>query len=181
MLLETPLCNFGWQAPDFTLSDPNNKPHRMQDYLQPNGLLIMFICNHCPYVKAIAEQLSTDCQQLQKEGINVLAVMSNDYRNYPEDAPNRMLAFANKHHFSFPYLVDADQTVAKSYDAVCTPDFFGLNRHGQLQYRGRFDNLGIQREGDRIAEMLHAMRDIATSDKGPTEQYASMGCSIKWQ
>ena len=144
-------------------------------------MLIAFICNHCPYVKAIAERLSEDCKTLQAEGFGVLAIMSNDYEKYPADSPKKMLEFAKQYEFSFPYLIDPDQSVARAYDAVCTPDFFGLNNQGELQYRGRIDDAKMEDASNREAELLEAMRLIGETNKGPKEQYASMGCSIKWR
>ena len=180
MLLDTPVCDFGWKAPDFTLSDPEGRRHRMADHLGENGLLIAFICNHCPYVKAIAGRLAQDARTLQAEGINVLAIMSNNYRDVPADAPDKMIRFAAEHGFPFPYLVDEDQSVGRAYGAVCTPDFFGLNRHGELQYRGRIDDARMGDAAERTPELLNAMRQIAATGRGPEEQTPSMGCSIKW-
>jgi peroxiredoxin len=181
MLLDTPLCDFGWKAPDFTLQDAYGKSYTMRDHLGDRGLLIMFICNHCPYVHRIVEHLVEDTQLLLAEGINVLAIMSNDYTEYAEDSPENMKLFAQEHNFSFPYLVDKDQSVGKSYDAVCTPDFFGLNARGELQYRGRLDDTTRDNDSNRTAELLNAMRTIAKTGRGPKEQIASMGCSIKWR
>lgn len=180
-LYDTPLCDFGWQAPDFTLSDPDGTEFRMAEQMGENGLLIAFICNHCPYVKAIGDRLADDAKVLQSEGINVLAVMSNDYKSYSDDSPENMKLFAKKHKFNFPYLVDETQSVGKAYGAVCTPDFFGLNRDGELQYRGRLDNLRMGTSEPRQAELLDAMRMIAQTGNGPREQTPSMGCSIKWR
>ena len=180
MLLDTPVCDFGWEAPDFTLKDAEGKEHRMQDYCD-KGLLIAFICNHCPYVKAIADRLAADARILQENGIGVLAVMSNDYQNYPDDAPEKMLAFAAKHDFPFPYLVDEDQSVGQQYGALCTPDFFGLNADGKLQYRGRLDDARMDEAADRVPELVNAMLQIAQTGEGPKEQAPSMGCSIKWK
>lgn len=180
MLLDTPICDFGWKAPDFTLKDPDGKAFTMSEYLGEKGLLIAFICNHCPYVQAITERLATDTRLLKKEGINVLAVMSNDYQYVPADSPENMRKFAAMHHFSFPYLVDEDQSVALAYSAICTPDFFGLNKDGELQYRGRLDDVRMSNASNRIPELVNAMRLIAETDNGPKEQKPSMGCSIKW-
>lgn len=184
MLLDTPICDFGWKAPDFTLKDPSGTEHRMSDYLGPKGLLITFICNHCPYVQAIADRLATDTALLASEGIKTLAVMSNDYRRVPSDSPPEMMKFAQQHGFGFPYLIDEDQSVAQTYGAVCTPDFFGLNGQGELHYRGRLDDLrmggGSGGSSDRTAELINAMRLIAETGKGPNDQTPSMGCSIKW-
>jgi len=168
MLLDTPVCDFNWQAPDFTLSDPTGRAYTMRDHLGDKGLLIMFICNHCPYVQRIGERLAMDANTLMGEGINVLAVMSNDYRDYAEDSPENMIRYADRYGWKFPYLVDTDQAVGKAYGAVCTPDFFGFNKDGGLQYRGNVDGL------------LDAMRLIAETGAGPETQTPSMGCSIKW-
>lgn len=181
MLLETPLCDFGWKAPDFTLKDPDGVSCTMSDYLGEKGLLIAFICNHCPYVKAIAEKLAQDANILMGEGINVLAVMSNDYLNFSDDSPENMKNFAAEHAFPFHYLIDEDQTVGKAYDAVCTPDFFGLNKDGELQYRGRLDDARASDKVRETAELLDAMRMIAETGQGPEQQLPSIGCSIKWR
>ena len=181
MLLDTPLCDFGWKAPDFTLSDPDGHNYEMSGQIGGNGLLVAFICNHCPYVKAIADRLAGDAKTLQAEGVNVLAVMSNDYRDVPADAPPHMKRFAREHGFTFPYLVDEGQTVGRAFGAVCTPDFFGLNKDGELQYRGRLDDARMGDASERTPELLNAMRQIADTGKGPVEQMPSMGCSIKWR
>lgn len=181
MLLDTPICDFGWPAPDFTLATPEGVAHRMRDHLGDKGLLIAFLCNHCPYVQAIADRLAADAAVLMSEGVGVLAVMSNDYHAHPADAPARMTAFARQHGFGFPYLVDEDQAVARAYGAVCTPDFFGLDASGGLQYRGRLDDARMGEARDRVPEMLNAMRQIAETGQGPAAQTPSMGCSIKWR
>ncbi len=181
MLLDTPLCDFGWKAPNFTLRDAQGQSFTMADYLGDKGLLIAFICNHCPYVLRIADRLVDDTRQLMDEGVNVLAVMSNDYIQYPSDSPENMLAFAKQHKFPFPYLVDEDQSVARAYGAVCTPDFFGFNSKGELQYRGRLDSAKMGDASNRDPELLNAMRMIASTGQGPQNQSASMGCSIKWK
>jgi len=176
MLLDTPLCDFGWKAPDFTLADPAGQSHQMRAHLTGKGLLIAFICNHCPYVKRIVARLSEDLNMLRGEGFGVLAVMPNDYRSYAEDSPDNMARFTSAHGFSFPYLVDEDQSVAKTYGAVCTPDFFGFNGEGALQYRARFEN-----PMSGAHDLLDAMRQVGQTGKGPRAQTASMGCSIKWR
>lgn len=181
MLLDTPLCDFGWKAPDFTLNDPDGKSHALADNLGKNGLLIAFICNHCPYVKAIAERLASDTELLMNEGIQVLAVMSNDYHNVSDDSPANMKKFAEHHRFTFPYLIDEDQSVGKAYNAVCTPDFFGFNKDGELQYRGRLDDARMGNPADRTPELVNAMRAISETGEGPRSQQASVGCSIKWR
>jgi len=181
MLLDTPICDFGWKAPDFTLSDPDGKRFTMSEHLGERGLLIAFICNHCPYVVAIADRLAQDASELMSEGINVLAVMSNDYTYVPADNPDNMKKFAQHYGFKFPYLVDETQEVGKTYRAVCTPDFFGLNKDGELQYRGRIDSAGMGDATNRTPELVDAMKMIAETGKGPEDQTASMGCSIKWR
>jgi peroxiredoxin len=180
MLLDTPICDFGWKAPDFTLKDPDATPYTMSQHLGEKGLLIMFICNHCPYVQAIATRLAADTRLLMDEGINVIAVMSNDYRHVQADSPANMKRFAAHHGFAFPYLVDEDQSVGRGYGAVCTPDFFGLNKRGELQYRGRLDDARMDAASERKPELVMAMRQIAQTGDGPREQFPSMGCSIKW-
>ena len=181
-LLDTPVCDFGRPAADFTLRTPDGTAHAMRDHLTDKGLLVAFICNHCPYVKAIADRLAADARALMDEGIGVLAVMSNDYRDYPADAPPAMERFAEHYGFAFPYLVDEDQSVGKGYGAVCTPDFFGFNGRGELQYRGRLDDIGMGGNASaRTPELLHAMRRIAETGEGPRAQTPSMGCSIKWR
>ena len=179
-LMDTPICDFGWQAPDFTLNDSNGEPHTIRGHLGDKGLLIAFICNHCPYVQRIADRLASDAAELMAEGIGVLAVMPNDYRAHPADAPPRMLGFAAQHGFQFPYLVDEGGVVARAYGAVCTPDFFGLNRKGELQYRGRLDDARMGDPSRRTRELVNAMRLTAETGEGPREQTPSMGCSIKW-
>lgn len=181
MLLDTPICDFGWQAPDFTLYDPQGHAVTMRDHLGAKGLLIAFISNHCPYVQRIAQRLASDTAELMADGINVLAIMSNDFEAYPADAPDKMLDFAHAYGFQFPYLIDADQSVAKAYDAVCTPDFFGLNAHGHLHYRGRFDDARLGDPAGRKRELVLAMQQIAVTGEGPRHQTPSMGCSIKWR
>ncbi len=181
MLLDTPICDFGWKAPDFTLQDPDGNRFTMSEHLGENGLLIAFICNHCPYVQAIADRFANDTTELMEDGINVVAVMSNDYRNVPADSPANMKLFAEKHGFGFPYLVDEDQSVGKAYHAVCTPDFFGFNRQGELQYRGRLDDAKMGDPATRTRELVDAMHQIAETGNGPQQQSPSMGCSIKWR
>lgn len=181
MLLDTPICDFGWKAPDFTLKDPDGNSFTMSDHLGEKGVLIAFICNHCPYVVAIAERLAGDTAELMYNGVNVLAVMSNDYTYVPADSPSEMKRFAAHYDFKFPYLVDEDQATGKAYGAVCTPDFFGLNAQGELQYRGRLDDTRMQHSETRTRELFDAMMQIGETGKGPDEQTPSMGCSIKWR
>ena len=181
MLLDTPLCDFGWKAPDFSLKTPGGETHTLADAMGENGLLIAFICNHCPYVKAIADRLAADARTLLAADIGVVAVMSNDYRDYAADSPDNMQRFAERHEFPFPYLVDEDQSVGQAYGAVCTPDFFGLNAKGELQYRGRLDSAGMGDPQGRVPELVNAMMRIAETGQGPREQKPSIGCSIKWR
>ncbi len=181
MLLDTPICDFGWKAPDFTLQDVDGKSYTLSKQMGEKGLLIAFICNHCPYVKAITDRFADDMGELQQEGINVLAVMSNDYRLVESDSPENMKKFAEKHGFTFPYLVDENQQVGRAYGAVCTPDFFGFNNKGELQYRGRLDDQGRGKASRRHKELVNAMKLIAKTGQGPSEQIPSMGCSIKWR
>lgn len=181
MLLDTPICDFGWKAPSFALPDTGGMIHHSDQLMGENGLLVAFICNHCPYVLAIIERLVADAADLKAEGINTVAIMPNDYARYTDDSPAKMKIFAEQHGMGFPYLVDDSQEIARAYGAVCTPDFFGLNRMGELQYRGRLDDARMEDASNRVAELLSAMRMIAATGEGPREQTPSMGCSIKWR
>ena len=180
--LETPICDFGWKAQEFNLIGTDNKYYSFQDIKGSKGTLVMFICNHCPYVKAIIKDLVEDCKDLKKEGVNSVAIMSNDTKNYPEDSFDKMIEFAKDNHFDeLDYLIDETQKVAKKYGAVCTPDFFGYNQNLELQYRGRIrelKNLKPIRNGE--SDLKKAMKMIAKTQKGPEEQIPSMGCNIKW-
>ena len=180
-LAETPICNFGEKAKDFNLMSVDNNKISLNDVKGKNGTLIMFICNHCPYVKAVIKDIVEDVKFLENLGIKSTAIMSNDVKNYPDDSFENMMSFANIHDFTFPYLYDDTQNVAKEYGAVCTPDFFGYNKNLELQYRGRIrllrDLIPIA-EGD--SDLRKAMKLVATSGKGPAKQFPSMGCSIKW-
>jgi len=182
MAIRAPLCNFGWKATDFELNDTFGA-HRSLDSLRgPNGLLLMFICNHCPYVKAIIDRLCRDVVDIQAMGIGVAAIMSNDTHAYPEDSYANMQIMAKRLNFPFPYLYDASQDVARQYGAACTPDFFGFNRDLELNYRGRLDSDGTAPPTpDAVRELVEAMRLIAQTGTGPVEQVASTGCSIKWR
>lgn len=178
--LNTPICDFGWKAADFELKDADGRVYTLADVRGRNGTLIMFICNHCPYVRAVAERIARDARDLKDKGIGVCAIMPNDYRRYPDDAPEKMKVFAAKHGFDFPYLVDETQEVARTYDAVCTPDFFGFNADLELQYRGRLDASRKDQAPGARRDLFEAMCQIAETGKGPAEQIASMGCSVKW-
>lgn len=181
-LLQTPICDFGWRAPDFALPGVDGKTWTLRDCMGENGLLVMFICNHCPYVKAIRERLIQDVRELAGMGVGSVAIMSNDPSVYPEDAFENMQRVAAEWNYPFPYLYDESQEVARAYDAVCTPDFFGFNKDYALQYRGRLDASGREPAppGAR-RELVEAMRRVVETGRGPAEQTASMGCSIKWR
>lgn len=182
MALNTPVCDFGWQAVDFELEDTSGSRHTLASLRGPSGLLLMFICNHCPYVKAVIDRICRDARELQAIDIGVAAIMSNDSAEYPEDSFENMQRLAVRLDFSFPYLYDATQSVARQYGAVCTPDFFGFNRSLELQYRGRLDASGrLPAAPDSRRELLLAMREVAETGHGPRQQVASMGCSIKWR
>jgi peroxiredoxin len=178
--INPPVCNFGWQAPPFNLLSTQKTAVSLSASMGKNGLLVMFICNHCPYVKAILPRLIADVRELQTLGINTVAIMSNDPTDYPEDSFENMQKIAQEMDFPFPYLWDERQTVAKAYGAVCTPDFFGFNNQGQLQYRGRFDESRKETAPDSTRDLFKAMKMIAETGAGPREQIASIGCSIKW-
>ena len=180
-LTKTPICNFGEKAKDFSLKSIENKQTSLSDIRGKNGTLIMFICNHCPYVKAIIKDLVDEVQHLEGLGIKSVGIMSNDVKNYPDDSFDNMISFSKSHSFSFPYLIDETQSTAKEYGAVCTPDFFGYNKNLELQYRGRIrelKDLKPVRKGD--SDLKLAMKLIAETGKGPKEQIPSMGCNIKW-
>ena len=180
-LTKTPICDFGKKAENFELKSTENKIITLNDAKGQNGTLIMFICNHCPYVKAVIEDIVNDCKALEKEGIRSIAIMSNDTENYPEDSFDNMIKFAKNNKFNFPYLIDETQETAKKYDAVCTPDFFGYNKNLELQYRGRIRELkDLKPVRNSESDLLKAMKMVAKTDKGPEEQIPSMGCSIKW-
>jgi len=180
--LNTPVCNFGWPAPDFDLIGVDGRRYTLADVRGPNGLLVMFICNHCPYVKAVLDRIIRDTRELQQYGIGSVAIMSNDPTDYPEDRFEVMQQIAQEKAFPFPYLWDETQAVAKAYGAVCTPDFFGFNRDLRLQYRGRLDASGKQpAPPDARRELFEAMVQIAQTGEGPREQTPSIGCSIKWR
>ena len=179
--LNPPVCNFGQPAVDFNLLGTDGKYYNLAKSAGKNGLLVMFICNHCPYVKAIKTRLLADCRELQKYGINTIAIQSNDTVNYPDDSYERMIEEAKIYDFPFPYVLDDTQEVAKAYSAVCTPDFFGYNANLELQYRGRFDAAGRSEPPvDNPRDLFNAMKLIAETGQGPREQVASIGCSIKW-
>ena len=181
-LLEPPLCDFGAPAPDFTLAGVDGRTWSLDECRGPKGLLVMFICNHCPYVRAIQDRLVRDTTELLGLGVHSVAIMSNDPTTYPEDSFENMRQIAEQQGYGFPYLYDASQTVARDYGAVCTPDFFGYNSRLELQYRGRLDASGRQPAPPGVPrDLFEAMRLIADTGQGPAKQIASMGCSIKWR
>jgi len=181
MPIKTPICDFGQAAKSFELKSTDNEIVTLNDIKGENGTLIMFICNHCPYVKAVIEDIVEDCENLKKLNIGVVAISPNDSLSYPEDSFDKMVKFSKNNNFDFPYLIDETQEVAKNYDAVCTPDFFGYNKNLELQYRGRIrelKNLKPIRSGK--SDLFKAMKQISEINTGPKEQIPSMGCSIKW-
>tara|TARA_B100000989_G_scaffold298550_1_gene288394 strand:- start:3412 stop:3966 length:555 start_codon:yes stop_codon:yes gene_type:complete len=180
-LTKTPICDFGLEAKDFKLKSTENSFLSLKDVLGKKGTLVMFICNHCPYVKAIIEDLVEDCMQLKNFGINSVAIMSNDTINYPEDSFDNMIKFSKENNFNFPYLFDNTQEIAKSYNAVCTPDFFGYNQNLKLNYRGRIRELkNLKPVRGNESDLFNAMKLISETQNGPKNQEPSMGCSIKW-
>ena len=179
--LTTPVCDFGAPAVHFALPGVDHRSWSLADCTGENGLLVMFLCNHCPYVQSILSNLVEDCQKLTEIGIGCVAISANDVDSYPDDSFDNMQRIASEYHFSFPYLYDASQQTAKEYGAVCTPDFFGYAKDGGLQYRGRFDDRGKSSAGVSNRELFTAMSAIAHFGKGPKEQIPSIGCSIKWR
>ena len=181
-LTKTPVCDFGKKAEDFKLKSIENKLISLKDVKGEKATLIMFICNHCPYVKAIIRDLAEDCNELKREGVNSVAIMSNDTKNYPEDSFDNMVKFAKANDFrEINYLIDETQEIARKYGAVCTPDFFGYNKDLKLQYRGRFKELKDLKpilSGD--SDLKIAMKMISKTQVGPKGQTPSMGCNIKW-
>jgi peroxiredoxin len=178
----TPVCDFGWKAPDFTLPGVDGRTHSLAQLKGDSGTLVMFICNHCPYVKAVIDRIVRDANALQGLGVRAIAISSNDVTTHPEDSFDNMKLFAEEHGFTFPYLYDESQDVARAWDAACTPDFFGFNGDLELQYRGRLDAsrkeagpAGLRRD------LFEAMSEVAKTGQGPREQIPSMGCSIKWK
>ena len=179
--LETPVCEFGWAAVDLSLPGTDGRQWTLAECAGEKGLLVMFICNHCPYVKAVRDRIVRDTAELKRMGINSVAIMSNDPKQYEEDSFENMRKIAQKDGFSFPYLLDESQAVAKAYGAVCTPDFFGYNADLALQYRGRLDESRKQAADQGVRrDLFEAMKLVAETGKGPENQIPSMGCSIKW-
>ncbi len=178
---KTPVCEFGLKAPGFCLPDTDGSDYRPQDLMGENGLLVMFICNHCPYVKAVIDKIVRDTKELESHGVRSVAIMSNDPNEYSEDSPSNMKKVAKKYKFPFPYLYDETQEAARAYGAVCTPDFFGYNNKYKLQYRGRLDASGMRHVKGARRDLYHAMVCVARTGRGPEEQVPSIGCSIKWR
>jgi peroxiredoxin len=182
MVLTKPgICNFGWKAPNFTLKGVDEKSYSLTDVRGPTGTLVVFICNHCPYVKAVINRLVEEANALRSIGIGTIAINSNDTESYPEDSFANMKSFAKKHNFGFPYVIDETQDIARAYDALCTPDFFGFNAKDELQYRGRLDASRTSLIPNARRELYEAMKQVAETGRGPQEQIPSMGCSIKWK
>jgi len=182
MPIQTPICDFGQKAFNFELKSTDNKLVSLNDIKGKNGTLIMFICNHCPYVKAITKEIVEDSNKLKKIGINTVAICANDSENYPEDSFENMIEFAKDNKFNFPYLHDETQKIARNYDAVCTPDFFGYNKNLELHYRGRLRELkNFVPVNDGKSDLFMAMKQIAETAEGPQDQIPSAGCSIKWK
>lgn len=181
-LEHTPVCDFGWKAPDFSLPDPAGRLWSLGQCAGPRGVLVMFLSNHCPYVQAVLDRIVRDTAELSTLGIGSVAIMSNDVASYPSDGPVHMAELARQRGFGFPYLYDEDQSVARAYGAVCTPDFFGFNAGLELQYRGRLDASGrFPAPPDAPRELFQAMAGVAETGFGPADQQISQGCSIKWR
>ncbi|GAA3868571.1 thioredoxin family protein [Celeribacter arenosi] len=182
MATRTPICDFGWRAPDFTLPATDGKTYSLSDVAGERGTLIVFICNHCPYVLAILDRLIRDAKELQSMGVGVAAICSNDATTHPADSFENMATMAQERGFPFPYLHDEDQSVARAYDAVCTPDFFGFDANLGLQYRGRLDaSRARPADADVRRDLFEAMKAVVETGEGPRDQIGSMGCSIKWK
>jgi peroxiredoxin len=181
VLMKPGICNFGWKAPNFTLKGVDEKSYSLTDVRGPTGTLVVFICNHCPYVKAVINRLVEEANALRSIGIGTIAINSNDTKSYPEDSFANMKSFAKKHNFGFPYVIDETQDIAHAYDALCTPDFFGFNTKDELQYRGRLDASRTSLIPNARRELYEAMKQVAETGRGPQEQIPSMGCSIKWK
>jgi len=180
--LETPVCDFGLAAPDFKLPGVDGRDWTLAECAGEKGLLVMFICNHCPYVKAIRDRLVRDTRELEQLGIKSVAIMSNDPAMYEEDSFENMKNISDEFGFNFPYLLDESQQIAKTYGAVCTPDFFGYNANLELQYRGRLDESRKEAADPNVRrDLFEAMKQVAETGKGPKDQIPSMGCSIKWK
>ena len=180
--LQTPICDFGKPAPDFSLPGVDGRTWTLDECRGERGLLVMFICNPCPYVKAVRERIVRDARELKEHGINCVDIMSNDPTDYPEDSFENMRKVAEAYQFPFPYLLDESQAIAKTYGAVCTPDFFGYDADLKLQYRGRLDASRKETApADVRRDLFEAMKQVAETGRGPEDQIPSIGCSIKWK
>jgi peroxiredoxin len=175
------ICDFGWKAHDFALKGVDGKIYSLADIRGPKGTLIVFVCNHCPYVKASIDRIVAEANALRQTGIGTIAIMPNDTDAYREDSFDNMKTFAAKHGFTFPYVIDETQETARVYGAQCTPDFFGFNADDELQYRGRLDASRMTKVANARRDLFEAMSQVAETGQGPQEQFASMGCSIKWK
>lgn len=180
-LTRSPAGELGWTAADFELPDLDGTLKRLASVRGANGTVIAFICNHCPYVKAVIDDFVADAEALKANGIGVAAIMPNDYRAYPDDAPDKMAAFARRHRFGFPYLLDESQRTAEAYGAVCTPDIYGFDANDRLVYRGRLSEGGKNAKPGTRRELVEAMRTLIETGQPPAAQFPSMGCSIKWR
>lgn len=181
MAAQPPVCDFGWPAPGFLLPATDGRSYRLEDIRGPNGTLIMFICNHCPYVLAVLDRIVRDARDLAPLGVGVAAICSNDATAYPADSFDNMRRMARDQRFPFPYLHDETQDVARAYGAVCTPDFFGFDAADGLQYRGRLDaSRRSAGPADLRRDLFEAMKQVAETGQGPRDQVPSIGCSIKW-
>jgi peroxiredoxin len=181
MAAQSQVCDFGWKAVDFDLAGVDGARHTLASARRPRGLLVMFLCNHCPYVKAIRPRIVRDCKELQAHGIGSIAIMSNDPAEYPEDSFDNMRRVAAEFGFPFPYVLDETQETAKAYGAVCTPEFLGFNANLELQYHGRLDASKTAPVPDARRELFEAMVSIAQTGRGPADQTTAIGCSIKWK
>jgi peroxiredoxin len=177
----SPVCNFGWHAVEFDLPGVDGRRHSLASARGPNGVLVMFICNHCPYVKAVLDRIVRDCNDLAAQGVGSVAIMSNDPAEYSEDSFDNMKRVARERSFPFPYVFDESQALARAYDAQCTPDFFGFNAKLELQYRGRLDASRTSPVPNARRDLYEAMLAVARTGQGPKDQIASIGCSIKWR
>ena len=176
-----PVCDFGWKAAEFNLTATDDHTCSLADIRGDNGTLLMFICNHCPYVLSVLDRIKRDAVALQDLGIGLAAICSNDPISHPDDGFEQMREMALREGFSFPYLHDETQAVAHAYGASCTPDFFGFNVDDELQYRGRLDNSGKSAQPGAQRDLFNAMKQVSETGSGPSEQFPSMGCSIKWK
>lgn len=179
-LEKSDICNFGWKPENFHLLGIDGQIYSLDYFKDAKAGLILFICNHCPYVHAIMPRLIEDCEKLTEQGVKIMAIMSNDTTSFPEDSFEKMREFSALHHFPFPYVIDTQQTVAKAFDAVCTPEIYGFNADLELQYRGRVDDGTMENPEPTKRELYDAMQQIIETGKGPADQTHSMGCSIKW-